>query len=165
MNQYPYQEYHLAGCHYTGFTAYTFYRGDTRIGTGSADVIPSWPVHIQWNGRNLYSEWDIDNTLFPGVGRQVVDRSTSALFAQVLYQGRGKHSLKLGEQTIQVLQKGDSSHFYLNNRILAVLARVANPVPPPDCDEATLYCMTAAPGIPEALALLMLSFPLLRISI
>ena len=150
----------------TGCNSYCFFHRDQVIGTASAQILPNFPLIIQSDGLILSSCFNPENTVFPGVIREIIDVDNSAApFARLIWKGMGIHHLQLNWDTgtvlIDILSEGEKHQFYQEERLIATILPM--PLPQKLFDWEVRYCLqTHDQPITDQLAVMLLSFPLLR---
>lgn len=137
----------------TGVTEYGYFCDGRQLGAAAVDSIPGFPVRLQCEGLNLYSEFD--KTVFPGVTREIMDQSTGRVYAVVTGFGDGTHTLQTPEGSFVVKTGPGLWHFLRDGVMIANLTNGNNP--------GAQLTMTAREALPDSLALLMMSFPLVQI--
>jgi len=137
----------------TGITEYGYFCGGRQLGAAAVDSIPGFPVRLQCEGLNLNSEFD--KTIFPGVTREIMDRSTGRVYAVITGFGDGTHTLQTPQGTFVVKTGPGLWHFLRDGVQIAALT--------PGQTRDTHMVMTVREPLPDSLALLMMSFPLVQI--
>lgn len=136
----------------TGMTEYGYFRDDTLIGAAAVASLPYFPVRLQCEGLNLSSEFE--KTVFPGVTREIMNEADGALYAQITGFGNGAHTLMTPQGTFVVKTEPGLWYFLREGFQLAVLTRDGTP--------GSQLRMTVREPIPDSLALLFMSFPLMQ---
>ena len=152
----------------TGAVRYRFYHRDRLIGTAEAMVYPGFPVVLQQGGRILNSSFDPEQTIFPGVSREIVDADNcSEPAAWLTWQGSGEHTLTVNwgaePQTVRILTKDEEHQFWLEDRQIAVICKL--PQRQTISDWELRWCMQIMEEMPDEMAMLLMSFPVLRFAI
>lgn len=138
----------------TGITEYGYFCEGRPVGAALVHCVPGFPVRLQGEGLNLRSEFD--KTIFPGVIREIQDEVTGQIYAQVSYYGAAMHTLTLPGWSLMVHADPDGYRFHREGKLIAKLRKTDDP--------AQKLILTVWETIPDHVALLMMSFPLLRIS-
>lgn len=136
----------------TGMTEYGYFRDDKLIGAAAVATLPSFPVRLQCEELNLSSEFD--KTVFPGVTREIINEIDGSEYAQITGFGDGTHMLRTPEGTFVVKTGPGLWHFLRDGFQLASLTREGGP--------GSQLRMTVREAIPDSLALLFMSFPLMQ---
>ena len=152
----------------TGCTEYRFFQGTRRLGRAAAYTGRTFPVYIQGCGQVLRSEIDPDMTLVPGCFRELSSADGKGLYARVVYRDTGEHSLQTGFGTLEVRHREGEYRFFREGALLARMKSVTGESPvwgiAGDGWQWRL-AMAAEKPLPDALALLMLAFPLIQIGL
>ncbi len=152
----------------TGCTEYLFLRGKKRLGRGAAYTARNFPVYLEGCGQVLRSETDPEMTVFPGCFREVISADGKGLYARVVYRETGAHSLQTGFGTIEVRHEGAQYRFFREGKPIARMRSVTGESPVGGISEDNWQwrlAMATEEPLPDALALLMMGFPLLQISL
>ena len=136
----------------TGMTEYGYFRDGQLIGAAAVASLPDFLVRLQCEGLNLRSEFD--KTVFPGVTREIVNEADGSLYAQITGFGEGTHTLRTPEGTFVVKTGPGVWHFLREGVQVAAMTREGAP--------GSRLQMTVRESIPDALALMFMSFPLMQ---
>jgi len=150
----------------TGANEYRYYRGNEQIGEADAEVSPSFPVTISGAGLTLRCAQDPGRTIFRGCSNMVTLNDGREEYARVVYLESGVHSLELSYDRLRVTCKEGTYRFFRNGQPVAVMRRATPDSAPQrfwDSRWEPQMVMMATEPLPEPLALLMLSFPLIQI--
>ena len=116
-------------------------------------TVPGFPVRLQ--GERLHLRSDFDKTIFPGVTREIRDEVTGAVYAQVTFYAEGTHTLKLPNCSLVVKSQPGVWQFLRDGVHIAQLRRMGQP--------GSELELTFRDPLPDHIALLMMSFPLIQI--
>lgn len=149
----------------TGAVHYRFCHHRHLLGTGTAMVLPGFPVTLQGGGLFLCSSMDPDQTVVPGMSREILDADNATeSVARLTWLGKDRYHLTMnwatGTQTVRIHFREGEYNFWLEDRLIARISPLPQPQKLPDWDLG--WCMRPYEQIPDATALLLLSFPLLR---
>lgn len=149
----------------TGAVKYRFYCADRLLGTGTALVMPDFPVILCCGGLILNSSFDAEQSIVPGVSRTVIDAdNATAEVARLTYLGKGLHELQLnwdtGTVTIRILSQDGKHAFYQDERLIAEI--IPLPLPQQMFDWEINYCLRPHEALSDEMGTVLLSFPLLR---
>ena len=151
--------------HATGVFGYKFFNAESdTVCSVSSVVAPSAPVTII--SDTVTWESDFENcTIYPGLSRDVVDKSKDQQILQLVYKGTGKYTIN---ESIEVYCDTDNFAFYRDDIIIAKTERINSNsehlqiVSDAEYDYDPYYRITADNGIHRELLLVILSFPMLR---
>lgn len=151
----------------TGVVHYRFYHRDRLLGTGSAQVLPDFPLVLRCNGLHFCSSIDPKTTIFPGVYRKITDADDPGLTAaRLTWLDSCRHELRLnwdtGPVTIQIHSREDIHRFYMEDRLIGEIL----PLPRKQqmLDWELFSCMRLYEALPDETAVLLMSYPLLRLA-
>lgn len=149
----------------TGAVRYRFYYRDRLVGTATAMVCPGFPVVLQQGGMILNSSFDPEQTIFPGVSREIVDADNcSESVARLTWQGSGEHTLTVNwgaePQTVRILTKDEEHQFWVEDRQIALIRKL--PQRQSISDWEVGWCLRPMEELPDEMAMLLMSFPMLR---
>lgn len=145
----------------TGINEYRFFRETEEIGSAAALVLPEYPVTLDSRELRLRCSHDRGMTLFPGCSRPVHTEPGGEEYARIFWDGTGKHRMQTPFGTISVLYQDEMYLFIRSNICIGALRRSRQELPGAEW-EPRMSMMTET-RLPEALAVLLLSFPLLQI--
>ena len=152
----------------TGAGNYRFLQNHRQLATGKAPVLPDWPLVLNFGAMVLNSSFDRGRTIFPGCSRDVIDADNAAdPLAKLIYRDTGHFELQVnlaaGQVCLQILSQ-ERSHLFLRDG--NPIARIAPPAEA-HCREGweMHYCMESREVLSDELALMMLSYPLLRFAL
>lgn len=149
----------------TGAVRYRFFHRDRLIGTAEAMVYPGFPVVLQQNGMILNSSFDPESTLFPGLTRVIADADRGCEpAAELTWQGSGEYRLTIHWDTetkiVQIRSHGEEHQFWVEDRQIAAICPLREQRN--DADWEPRWCLQSAEDLPDDLAMLLMSFPVLR---
>lgn len=150
----------------TGANEYRYYRGNEQIGEAEAEVSPTFPVTISGAGMTLRCTQDPGRTIFRGCSNVVTLNDSRKEYARVVYLESGVHSLELDYDRLRVTVSDGTYRFFRDGQPVAVMRRATPDSGPQrfwDSRWEPQMVMMVTEPLPEPLALLMLSFPLLQI--
>lgn len=167
----------MAAVHYftarrclTGVSEYRFFRETEPIGSAAAFVLPDYPVALACGELQLHCSHNPDRTLVPGCRQGIFYGGTPEEFAAVFWDGTGRHLIHTPFGTIQVVIQEGMYLFLRNNVCIGAMRTIQKEAPPsrslsvlPDPDWDMRMTMMTETQLPDVLALLLLSFPLLQI--
>lgn len=153
----------------TGAFGYDFYQNGRRLCTVSSLVAPSAPVQIRGFGGEWVSPFDADSTRFPGLTRAVYRAGPDREECRLVYRGEG-YELQSGADVCQIHVRDGAVLLYAGQTRLVTLTRLSRPqaavVPVPKGaqfdDMEAYYAVSAADGLPDAVLMAALAFPMLR---
>lgn len=153
----------------TGAFGVDFYQNGRRLCAVSSLVAPSAPVHIRGLGGEWMSPFDADSTLFPGQTRHVYRAGSDREECHLVYRGEG-YELQSGADVYQIHVREGAVLLYAGQTRLVTLTRLSRaqaagmPVPRDAQfdDMEAYYAVEAADGVPDAVLMAALAFPMLR---
>lgn len=150
----------------TGANEYRYYRGNEQIGEAEAEVSPSFPVTVTGAGMTLSCRQDPGRTIFRGCSNVVSLNDGQQEYARVVYLETGVHTMELSYDRLRVTFGDGTYRFFRDGNPVAVMRRATPDSGPQrfwDSRWEPQMVMMATEPLPDPLALLMLSFPLLQI--
>lgn len=152
----------------TGANEYRYHRGADQIGSATAEVSPSFPVTISGAGLTFRCEQEPGRTIFPGCSNILTMNGGTQEYARVIYRDSGVHTLKLSYDELRVTCSNGTYRFFRGDSPVAVMRRAQNTSGSQRFWdgrwEPQLVMMVSEP-LPDPLALLMLSFPLIQVGL
>lgn len=152
----------------SGRVRYRFYHRDRLLGSADAERDRDFSMVLRCGSGIYNSRLDPEQTLFPGVFRPLVDADDPAAeFARLVFRETGEHELLLsrdtGRRRIRILSEGNDHSFFAEGRLLARI--IAPEIPQSISGWNLMGCMKVYQPVPEDLAVILLSFPIMRIGI
>lgn len=149
----------------TGETQYRFYNKERLMGTGSAYIVPGFPVVLRCGGLILNSKFDPSMTLVPGVSREIVDAdNATATVARLTWLGDSRYELVMnwdtGTENLEIQTDGQNHIIYREGRRVAAIYALTDPQHLLNWEVS--YCLSTKENFSDETALLLMSFPLLR---
>ena len=160
--------YHVFRSCVTGCTEYRFFKETRQIGRAAAYTGRTFPVYIQGCGQVLRSEIDPDMTLFPGCFRDIPSADGKGLYARVIYRDTGFHTLQTGFGNLEVRHQDRDYRFFRDGTPVARMRSVTGEAPVWGVSEdgwQWRLVLAEEEPLPEALALMLLAFPLVQIGL
>ena len=156
----------------TGIHEYRFYRGTERIGSAAVWVLGQWDVTLRCPGGMLRFSHDPQMTVFSGCNRAVEDADSGEEYARVYWDGRGRHRIGPPFGSIQVEYREGVYAFGREERCFAALCCVQKGSLMDqtqrdfrDPEWELRMGMMTQDALPDDLAVLLMSFPLLQLSV
>ena len=151
----------------TGVTQFRFCRGDTPIGSGSALVLPHYPLTLQLSETKLHCNRNPEITLFPGINLPITAGDPPKNWGRVIWIRHGLHRLDTPMGTFYVRQQGEAYRFLQEEQILGLLypAQQGVRASQEGIEWETRLTLATSEPISDDLALLMLAFPLLQLGL
>lgn len=152
----------------TGVVQYRFYHRAQLLGTGSAQVLPDFPIVLRCNGLLFNSSFDPKTTVFPGLSRDITDGDDPSLVAaRLTWLTPERQELRLNwtetPLTVRIHSRENAHRFYVEDRLIAEIL----PLPQKQSmfDWELSSCMQVYEDISDETALFLMSFPLLRFAL
>ena len=150
----------------TGVWGYEFYDSSGKnVGLVSAVVSSSAPVRIESRNLHWYSQFDMDTTVIPGIGRRVMDNASGQEVYRLIYWHREFYQARSRNESIGIEIRNGAFLFGNNGMpVTAMTERIdRNGRTPQRGAEAEAYFRTVFyEEVSEAFALMALSFPAMR---
>lgn len=164
MNQ-PLTTYIVTRSCVTGGNDYRFYRGVEEIGGAVALVLPDWPVTIHGMGLRLRYSRESGNPRASGSSSPILDARSGDEYARISWDGQDRYRIWTTLEEIQIQYQEGTYMFFRENKKIALMRSIRKDFPAGVCfqDPEWEPCMVmmTAEKLPDSLALLMLSVPLL----
>ena len=149
----------------TGETQYRFYHKGRLMGTGSAYIVPGFPLVLRCGGLILNSKFDPSRTVVPGVSREIVDAdNATATVARLTWLGDSRYELTMnwdtGTENLEIQTDGQNHIIYRGGRRIAAIYALTDPQRLLEWE--VNYCLSTKEIFTDETALLLMSFPLLR---
>lgn len=154
----------------TGVNRYRFFRNSESFGHASAFVMPDCSVSMYCTGLMLTCSRDRDMTLVPGISVGIFDGDCMEEYARVFWDGAGQHRLQTPFGCIQVTYQEGMYLCHRDENLLGALctiqkgsAYMLSRQEAPDPDWEPRMALHVTEPLPDELALLLLSFPLVQL--
>lgn len=156
--------YRLSG---TGVWVYEFFdAARNRIGSVGSEIAPVAPIRINGDGFSWYSQFNMDNTIVPGTGRQVKDSRTGAELYRVIYWRPGLYQIRHTDGTSMQVEIREGRYLFGNplEPVTAMTLRIesADWKPSYAVDVRPWFRTVIYEDISPEETLTLLSFPALR---
>lgn len=151
----------------TGIWTYDFCLADShqRIGSVSTIISPHEPTRIESEKVHWYSQFDLDTTIIPGVGRRINDNVTGQEVFRLIYWRPGLYQLRSGTDSVSVEIRNGQYLFGQQGLPVTALTEHFNDVagmPRQNMDSEPYFKTTFYEDVSEAYGMMVLSFPALR---
>lgn len=146
----------------TGATDYLFYRGNTLISATSVLTLPPgspYQIHFQCGSMVLSCSQDPEVTVYSGSSTSLFTENPHKEYARLVFLSANEYELRIGQDTIHIIDL-DSTHFYHNNTLIAVMEPVAGPV---ENDQEPVRTLKTVLPLTDTMLVLLMSFPLYQI--
>ena len=155
--------------HETGASGFWFYKGPDILCQTQDMLLPDHLCIIRDKTGFYESQYDLDNTLFPGISRKVMNRESGEEAWRIVYRDRDLYEIQGQEETIEAVFFDGEYIFTARKEEVARMALIEKEkswiIKDPDQAWKVFHAywnVTVKDGISEAVLTQILTFPQMR---